>query len=61
MTPIHDYAAELIRKSQEVVILLSSAGRCAPDDFSTCPPNSNRIADRSLSPNSDSPRELTRE
>ena len=32
-----------------------------PSDFSMCPPNSNRIADKSLSANSVSPRELKRE
>jgi len=33
----------------------------SPSDFSTCPPNSNRIADNSLSANAASPRELNRE
>ena len=32
-----------------------------PTGFSTCPPNSNRIADSSLSPNVASPRERKRE
>ena len=42
------------------LLVVASCGHLLADS-SMCPPNSNRIADRSLSANSVSPRELNRE